>query len=55
MNCGEAYHLRMTETAKDAKDCGWVEMDDERGAIFTCNTCLEEQQANQPAPPLRPL
>ncbi len=52
MVCTRAFHLRMTESDQDAKDCGSIEVDENYGTIFTCNTCLEEEQSGAPAPPL---
>ena len=45
MNCFKQFHIRMTETDREAKDCGTVYLDDEDFyMVFLCNLCFEAQQ-----------
>lgn len=52
--CLRAFHLRMTESAVNAKDCGIVGFNDqEMVAEFVCIVCLEGAQAPDESPRVR--
>lgn len=44
MVCLKPYHMRMTESEKDARDCGLTFLHEEDFyMVFMCNTCFAEQ------------
>ena len=50
MDCLKPYHMRMTESDRDMKDCGVTFLDEnEDSLVFLCDSCFEAMQAEQPS------